>query len=98
MLNMKTMSPVIENYANIKGRIIAVMDHPQLPGYQQLKVSLENSYPITGFPNLAAADEGADIFINIKKDNASAINTTLQGVYKSLVKKVNHKEYFYTPG
>jgi len=86
------MVSIIENYANIEGKIVELTDHPTRPGYLQMKVALEKSKPVEGFPNLAQADEGTTIAINVKKEDTDKFKAKKS--FSAVVKKAAGQEYF----
>ncbi len=88
------MVAIIENYAAIEGQVVTTTDHPRLPGYLQVKVALTKSAAIEGYPNLAAADEGNTISINIKKDAAGGHAFKTHAPFTATVKKAAGQEYF----
>lgn len=59
------MSIIIENYAKVRGVVKSVKVNPKLTGYHQIQLDLIDSKDIESFPNLAKADEGKVIKINI---------------------------------
>jgi hypothetical protein len=56
------MSIIIENYAKVRGVVKSVKVNPKLSGYHQIHLDLID---IESFPNLAKADEGKVIKVNI---------------------------------
>jgi len=88
------MVSIIENYADIAGKIVELTDHPTRPGYLQMKVALKKSKAIEGFPNLAQADEGTTIAINVKKEEADPQKLKAKKAFTAVVKKVAGQEYF----
>jgi len=64
------MVNIIENWAIINGTIKNVSDNPKLRGFTTLKVLLEKSTDVSPYPNLAKADEGSLISINIRTTNS----------------------------
>ncbi len=88
------MVSIIENYADIAGKIVALTEHPTRAGYLQMKVALKKSKPVDGFPNLAQADEGTTIAINVKKEEADTEKLQAKRSFSAVVKKVAGQEYF----
>ena len=86
------MVSIIENYADIEGKIVEVSDHPTKPGYIQMILALKKSTAVEGFPNLAQADEGTTIAINVKKEEAAKFHG--QKSFSAVVKKAAGQEYF----
>ena len=59
------MSIIIENYAKVRGVVKSVRVNPKLSGYYQIQLDLIDTKDIESFPNLAKADEGKVIKVNI---------------------------------
>ena len=59
------MSIIIENYAKVRGVVKSVKVNPKLSGYHQIQLDLIDTKDIESFPNLAKADEGKVIKVNI---------------------------------
>lgn len=59
------MSIIIENYAKVRGVVKSVRVNPKLSGYHQIQLDLIDTKDIESFPNLAKADEGKVIKVNI---------------------------------
>ncbi len=62
------MAQIIENWAGVSGKVSVIRDHPTMAGYKQISLRLEKSCALEGFPNLAQADEGSDIWINVRAE------------------------------
>jgi hypothetical protein len=88
------MVSIIENCANIKGKIVELSEHPTRPGYLQMKLALQKSEMVEGFPNLARADEGTTIAINVKKEEADIKKLQAKKSFSAVVKKAAGQEYF----
>ncbi|MEO6313829.1 MAG: hypothetical protein ABIU63_10850 [Chitinophagaceae bacterium] len=86
------MVAIIENYAGIEGKIVGMTDHPTREGYLQMKLALKKSKTVEGFPNLAQADEGTTIHINVKKEAADQLAVTKS--FSGVVRKAPGQEYF----
>ena len=59
------MSIIIENYAKVRGVVKSVKVNPKLSGYHHIHLDLIDTKDIESFPNLAKADEGKVIKVNI---------------------------------
>ncbi|MBK6391661.1 MAG: hypothetical protein KA109_00055 [Saprospiraceae bacterium] len=90
------MPTIIENWAQITGTVLESTAHPKLKDYTQLKVMLEKSKDIKGFPNLARLDEQNKILINVR--NPSAPQFQEGHKLKAVVRKVFGQEYFMKEG
>lgn len=63
------MVNIIENYAYAEGVVRSITQNDKLPGYHQIELELRTSKNIGSFPNLAKADEGKTILVNIKNED-----------------------------
>lgn len=88
------MVNIIENKAKIKGKINAIDDTNNPKGYCQLVVKLQKSEDVEGYPNLAKADEGTIILVNIHSTEVSSHQIKIGTSFKATVKKVFGQKYF----
>ena len=88
------MVNIIENKAKIKGKINAIDDTDNPKGYCQLVVKLQKSEDVEGYPNLAKADEGAVVTINIHSEEVSNHHIKIGTSFEATVKKVFGQKYF----
>lgn len=59
------MMPVIENHADLSGRIESVGPHPTLPGYRSVRVRVDRADSVAGFPNLLQSLQGQVASVSI---------------------------------
>ena len=83
------MVQIIENWAEIRGVIEDVHQHPKLNGYHQLVVKLEKSEAVKDFPNLAKTDEGKKVTINIKSDSIEEMKFKKERSFHGIEEKKN---------
>jgi hypothetical protein len=88
------MVNIIENKAMITGIINAINENNGPDGYSQIEVKLHNSDEVEGFPNLAKADEGSVITINVKPDQIAESNLEVGKNLSATVRKVFGQKYF----
>ena len=62
------MVNIIENWTSIRGLVKSVSDSAEPQGYYLVTLELQKSEEIEGFPNLAKADEGSSINIQVKPE------------------------------
>lgn len=60
------MVSIIENWAAVEGVVLSVSENPALKDYILLELELKKTNNIESFPNLAKADEGNVIRINVR--------------------------------
>jgi hypothetical protein len=87
------MVNIIENKAKINGKVNAINDNGP-SGYSQIEVELQNSDEVGGYPNLAKADEGSVITINVKPQQISDANIVVGNNLSATVRKVFGQKYF----
>jgi hypothetical protein len=56
---------VIENWADVTARLVAVHPHPQLPGYVCATLDVSDIKPVPGFANLFESAKGQTIDVNV---------------------------------
>jgi len=88
------MVTIIENKAKIDGTVNAINENEGPQGYSQIKVQLQRSEDVEGFPNLAKADEGSVITINIRPEKVSSCNIEIGKHLSDVVRKVFGQQYF----
>ena len=88
------MVNIIENWANIKGTIVAISNNPGLPEFYLVEVKLESASDVEGFPNLAKADKGKIIQINVRKTEMEKNNIILNAPISCAVRKSFGQIYF----
>jgi hypothetical protein len=86
------MVAVIENRADIEGFIANVADHAGRPGYLRVTVIIKKAYNVKSYPNLARADEGGTIAINVRKEEAEKM--VVDKEFRGIVRKAGAQEYF----
>lgn len=86
------MVAIIENWSKIEGVVNDIVNHPKMEGYIQVKVHLQKSRLVKGFPNLAQQDEQSEVYITMPEHLATAIKKG--GTFKKVVRKVFGQEYF----
>ncbi len=88
------MVSIIENWARIEGVVVGIANNLRLPGYVLLEVELKNSFEVESFPNLAKADEGQLIQVNVKKIGLEAHGISLNATISCTVRKFFGRLYF----
>lgn len=56
---------VIENWADVTGRLIAAHPHPQLKGYLSATLDVADIKSVPGFANLFESSKGQTIDVNV---------------------------------
>jgi hypothetical protein len=88
------MVNIIENKAKVKGKVKTITENTSLQGYCQIKLQLQKSDEVKGYPNLAKADEGTLITINIRSSEIENQNIKPGSDFSATVKKVFGQKYF----
>ena len=88
------MAPIIENWAIVSGTVESVCDHPEMEGFKQIRLRLKESKVVEGFPNLAQADEGQLIVINVRASDLDQANAEEGKDFNGTVRKAFGQVYF----
>lgn len=88
------MVSVIENKAKIEGQVKAIHPDGGPDGYCQIEVALQKSDDIEGYPNLAKADEGSVITINLRPEQLADCNIEPGSAFEANVRKVFGQQYY----
>jgi len=88
------MVSIIENWASIEGVIISLYENPDLQGFYIIELDLQRSEDEGGFPNLAKADEGKIIRINIRQEQLETMNIKPGDPLRATVRKAFGQVYF----
>ena len=56
---------IIENWADVTARVVAVHPHPQLAGYASVTLAVTEVRPVPGFANLFESANGQTIDVNV---------------------------------
>lgn len=88
------MVNIIENKALIEAEVIGI-DHVSKPkGYIRLTARLLKSSDMEGYPNLAQADEGSIIHINVRPDQFKDYKLKSGSRFSATVKKSLAQQYY----
>jgi hypothetical protein len=88
------MAPIVENWAIVSGKVKSIRDHPDMEGFKQIIFTLRDSKEVEGFPNLAKADEGEDIVINVRTEELEKVNAEVGEEFNCTVRKAFGQVYF----
>jgi len=88
------MVNIIENYAYAEGIVRSIKQHDKLPGYHQIELELKTSKNIGTYPNLAKADEGKTILVNIKNENLGKQKIQIDQPFSCDIRKSSPHVYF----
>lgn len=88
------MVTIIENCASIEGIICSIQQDPSLNNYFQIELELRKSANVGNFPNLAKADVGEIIRINIRSDQFSNHSIKAGDEFSGKIKKGLCQIYF----
>jgi hypothetical protein len=88
------MVTIIENKAKIEGKVKEIAENVSLQGFYEVQVQLQKSEDVKGYPNLAKADEGSLITINIRSEEISEQKIKPGSKFSAKVKKVFGQKYF----
>lgn len=88
------MVNIIENKSQIDGKIKSVHRDAGPPGFSQIEVLLNEAKDIADFPNLAKADKGSIITINVRNDQLKTLNIAPGNDLSTVVRKAFGQKYF----
>jgi hypothetical protein len=88
------MVSIIENWASIEGVIVSLYENPDLQGFYIIELDLQRSEDEGGFPNLAKADEGKVIRINIRREQLETMDIKPGNPLRATVRKAYGQIYF----
>ena len=88
------MVNIVENKAEIEGKINAIHENTGPGGCCQIEVELQKSNDIKDFPNLAKADESTSIIINVPPQRLSEGNIQIGNNVCAVVRKVFGRQYY----
>jgi len=88
------MVSIIENKATIEGTIKAIHENAGPQGYSQVEVALQKSTDVEGYPNLAKADEGSVITINVRPEQLKEEGIEEGSTLCTTVRKVFGQQYY----
>ena len=66
------MVQIVENHAEISGKLVRVAPAPDMPDYVLLSIKVESADCVGDFPNLFGMDIGSTITVHARKDSAAA--------------------------
>jgi len=72
------MVQAIENQTQIQGQILAIREHPSLPGYDIVSLLLTASQPVPGKVNLLAQPPGTNLNLTVRH---SLLGEARVGIY-----------------
>jgi hypothetical protein len=67
------MVQVIENRADIAGRIQSVRADPERPGYRLVTIEVHNAAPVEGYANMFSSAAGTRLDVLVADDQAQAM-------------------------
>lgn len=88
------MVSIIENKARIVGKVKAIDQDAGPQGYCQIEVQVQKSEDVEGYPNLAKADEGSVITINLRPEQLFNGNIEPGSDFSATVRKVFGQQYY----
>ena len=88
------MVTIIENYARVQGVVKSVKANDKVAGYHQIEFQLQESEDVQSYPNLAKADEGKVIKINLTNEQLKDHKPKRNQVFSTTVRKAKGLVYF----
>jgi len=88
------MVTIIENYARVQGIVKSIKENAKVVGYHQIEFKLQESEDIQSFPNLAKADEGKVIKINLTSEQLKDHKPKRNQQFSTTVRKAKGLVYY----
>lgn len=66
------MVQIIENHADISGKLVGVASAPDMPDYVLLTIKVDGADNVGDSPNMFGMDIGTTITVHARKDSAAA--------------------------
>lgn len=88
------MVNIVENKAKIEATVTDVDLDAGPKGYCQIKARLQKSEEVESYPNLAKADEGTIITLNLRPAQLTGNNLEKGKHLSAIVRKVFGQQYF----
>jgi hypothetical protein len=88
---------VIENWADIRGKIRSVSEPGDIPGFTTALIDVSNVTPVAGFANLFEHANGQTVRINIPESAAHRLPLTAGGLIAFRVRRGGPNTAFAHP-
>jgi hypothetical protein len=88
------MVNIVENWAQIHGVVESIVENPKLSKYSLVNLDLKGSAPVGSFPNLARADEGKTIKMNVMTSELGTHGIRRGATISCIVRKAYGQVYF----
>lgn len=88
------MVSIIENWASVEGVVRSISESPVLKDYLLLELELKKTNDVESYPNLAKADEGNIIRINVRPDQIEDQKIKPGDTFSCNVRKAFGQVYF----
>lgn len=88
---------VIENWADVTGRLVAVRPHPQLEGYVSVSLDQLIISSVPGFPNLFESEKGQTIDVNVPVAAVRRLETARGATVSWRIRKAGPSSNFVHP-
>jgi hypothetical protein len=88
---------IVENWANVTGRIVAIGATAAAAGHTPIIVQIEQARPVSGFVNLLAESAGETIIVNIRDATAERFDITPGALFSGLVRRHGLSTWYAHP-
>ncbi len=88
------MVTIIENYAKVQGIVKSIKENTKIAGFHQIEFELQESKDVRSFPNLAKADEGKTIKINLTNEQLKDHKPKRNHKFSTTVRKAKGLVYY----
>jgi hypothetical protein len=88
---------VIENWADVTGRLTATRPHPDLKGYVTASVEVSDVNPVPGVANLFESSKGQTIDVNVPESTLPALKAQEGSTVRWRIRKAGPSSTFAHP-
>ena len=88
------MVTILENYAKVQGVVKSIKENAKIAGYHQMEFELQEAEEVKSYPNLAKADEGKIIKINLTNEQLKDHKPKRNHQFSTTVRKFKGLVYF----
>jgi len=78
---------MMPNWSNIRGLVRSVRPSPDIAGFSEVELSVENVSPVQGFANLLADAQGASLVVLVPTEVAQALGIVSSDVIEACVRR-----------
>ena len=62
------MSQIIENWSDLRAKLLSVSPHPTLPGMAIVRLAVDSAAPVAGFAHLLGESQGSELEVIVRRE------------------------------